>query len=183
MRVLTVGHSTRTLEELVACLRAHGVRELCDVRAWPTSARHPHFARRHLERALPEQGIAYSWWGEALGGFRKKGRTDSPHTALRSRGFRNYADHMEGAEFLAAISDLLRRPGPVALMCAERHWSRCHRSFISDHLAGLRGVEVVHILDEQQTEPHRLRRAARITDGRIVYDRAESGDGLQRALF
>ncbi len=182
MRVSTVGHSTRTLDEFIAVLKARGVEELCDVRAYPGSARHPQFARQPLERALGEAGVAYRWAGKELGGYRKKGRPDSRHTALRSEGFRNYADHMESALFAAGVSQLLQDAPrrSVALMCAERHWSRCHRSFIADHLAALHDVEIVHIIDEAETEPHRLHEAARLDGDRIVYDVT---DGRQPLLF
>ena len=182
MRVYTIGHSTRTLDELIAVLRAHGVEELCDVRAYPGSSRHPQFARASLERALVEARVAYRWAGKELGGYRKQVRSDSPHAALRSEGFRNYADHMESALFASGIAQLLedapRRS--VALMCAERHRSRCHRSFIADHLAALHDVEIVHILDEAGTEPHRLHEAARIDGDRLVYDVT---DGRQPLLW
>jgi len=175
MRVHTIGHSTRTLDELLRVLAAHGIRELIDVRAWPTSKRHPHFDRASLEEALPACGIRYTWMGKALGGYRKRIRDDSPHTALRTEMFRNYADHMESAVFGAALDDVLARAADhaVALMCAERHWSRCHRSFVADHLTGVRGAEVVHLLDEATSEPHRLHATARVEPGRIVYDRSD----------
>lgn len=175
-RVLTVGHSTRTLDELLRVLDAHGVRELIDVRAWPTSKRHPHFDRVALEDALAAHGIRYTWMGEALGGYRKRVRTDSPHRALRVEMFRTYADHMESAAFRAAVDRVLAAAADhvVALMCAERHWSRCHRGLVADHLVGVRGVEVVHMLDEATTEPHRLHRLARLEEDRVVYDRSEA---------
>jgi uncharacterized protein (DUF488 family) len=176
MRLWTIGHSTRGVEELIAALRAHQIGVLCDVRSFPSSARYPQFNREPLETNLREAGISYTQLGKALGGYRKKTRPDSPHTALRSAGFRNYADHMESAEFAEGIEELLKlaEDKRVALMCAERLWWRCHRSLISDYLAGLRGVEVIHILDEKKTEPHRLHRTARVAEGRLVYDVGET---------
>jgi uncharacterized protein (DUF488 family) len=175
MRIWTIGHSTRTLEALLAALRAHQIEILADVRSFPTSQRWPQFDRANLETALPEVGIRYVWL-KALGGYRKKACADSPHTALRSRGFRNYADHLETEEFRLGIRELLAQAATqrVAYMCAERLWWRCHRSLISDYLTALCGVEVVHILDENKTESHRLHRAARITEGRLIYDLGET---------
>lgn len=177
MTIFTIGHSTRTLEQLVAALRAHHIQVLADVRSFPTSARYPQFNRAALSAALPRAGITYHWLGKVLGGYRKKTRSDSPHTALRSPGFRNYADHMETEAFGQGIQKLLKlaEKKRVAYMCAERLWWRCHRSLISDHLSALRGVEVVHILDEKRTEPHRLSRAARVAQGRLLYDVGASG--------
>ena len=79
----TIGHSTRTLDELVSALKAHGIETLVDIRAFPMSRRLPHFNREALEQSLAEQGIRYIWM-QALGGYRKATREDSPHTALRN---------------------------------------------------------------------------------------------------
>jgi len=59
-RIYTIGHSTRTLAELVGLLRDHGVTRLADIRRFPGSRRHPHFSRESLEETLPRRtGIAY----------------------------------------------------------------------------------------------------------------------------
>lgn len=175
--IWTVGHSIRTLEELLAVLRAHGVEVLVDVRSFPVSARHPQFNRESLYRELPKVGINYHWLGKLLGGYRKKTRPDSPHTALHSPGFRHYADHMETEEFGHGIKTLLglAEKKRVAYVCAERLWWRCHRSLISDHLVAICGVKVIHIHDEKKSESHRLHRTARLAEGRLLYDVGESG--------
>ena len=98
----TIGHSTRTLDELISALKAHGIETLVDIRAFPMSRRLPHFNRESLEIELPRQGIRYVWM-KALGGYRKATRKDSPHTALRSASFRNYADYTLTPEFGQAI--------------------------------------------------------------------------------
>src|SRR6266700_5530667 len=84
--LFTIGHSTRTLEELIEVLREHLIQTLADIRSSPMSRRLPHFNRESLEKALPEAGIRYIWMKE-LGGRRKKIRDDSPHLALRSPSF------------------------------------------------------------------------------------------------
>ncbi|HSN68638.1 MAG TPA: DUF488 domain-containing protein, partial [Thermoanaerobaculia bacterium] len=58
-RIYSIGHSTRTLEELIALLRDNGVLSLADVRRYPASRRYPHFGRESLAAALPDAGIAY----------------------------------------------------------------------------------------------------------------------------
>jgi uncharacterized protein (DUF488 family) len=182
MKIWTIGHSTRTLPELVAALRAYEIEGLADVRAFPSSARCPQFNRANLSAELPKAGITYRWLGEALGGYRKKRpatagrRADSPHSALRSEGFRNYADRMETEAFGQGIQELLTlaERNRVAYMCAEKLWWRCHRSLISDYLAALCGAEVVHIRDEKKTEAHHLHRVARVANGRLVYDVSEA---------
>jgi len=105
--IYTIGHSTRSLDELVAALQAHGIRTLVDIRAFPMSRRLPHFNRESLELELPKHGIAYVWMKE-LGGRRKKIRDDSPNTGLRNDSFRNYADYMLRPEFANGIERLLQ---------------------------------------------------------------------------
>src|SRR5213593_3538130 len=149
MRIYTVGHSTRSLEELIALLREHGIEALADIRSSPSSQRFPHFHKDSLSQQLPKVGIAYHWLGKELGGYRKQSDPKSPHVALRSRGFRNYADHMSSEEFRAGIDQLSGLTGEkaVAIMCAERLWWRCHRSLTSDYLAACRECDVLHIVE------------------------------------
>lgn len=173
-RIYTIGHSTRSLPELVAILRAHGVELLVDVRRFPGSRRHPHFAREVLEAALPEAGIDYLWL-EALGG-RRPARKGSPHTAWRIPAFAGYADHMESEEFRDAAATLVARAAErrAAVLCAEALPERCHRRLIADWLTA-RGHEVVHLLDERRTRRHELPDFARVVDGRLLYDGGQLG--------
>src|SRR5881398_1824034 len=105
MRIYTIGHSTRSLEELVSLLREHGVKRLADIRRFPGSRRYPHVSRDALEVSLPERGIEYVHIPE-LGGRRKPAAT-SPNTGLRNEQFRAYADHMTSEEFRIAVDGLL----------------------------------------------------------------------------
>ena len=70
-QLFTVGHSTRTLAELVQLCEAHAVSGIADVRRFPGSRRSPHFARQALEQSLPAHGIGYLWIPE-LGGRRRR---------------------------------------------------------------------------------------------------------------
>src|SRR5205823_11429081 len=164
-------HSTRTFDELVALLRAHGVAQLADIRTVPRSRRHPHFAAEALTRSLPVAGIAYRHF-PGLGGLRKP-RRDSPNSAWRHEGFRGYADYMETAEFEHALDDLLEfaaagERSATAIMCAEAVWWRCHRQLVADALVA-RGVDVRHIMSIDSAPPHTLTAFARAADGRVSY--------------
>jgi uncharacterized protein (DUF488 family) len=171
--IYTIGHSTRTFDELVAALQAHGVGTLVDVRAFPMSRRMPHFDRESLEVELPRRGIAYVWMKE-LGGRRKKVRDDSPNTALRNESFRNYADYMLTAEFAEAIERLLgaadENAGHTAIMCAERVYFQCHRMLVSDYLTA-HGHTVLHIDDDKRPlRAHKLMADAHLVNGKLLYD-------------
>jgi uncharacterized protein (DUF488 family) len=167
--LFTIGHSTRTLEELIDALQAHGIRTLVDIRAFPMSRRLPHFNRESLEQALPKAEIRYVWMKE-LGGRRKRTLPDSPNLALRNDSFRNYADYMLTPEFEQAV-DRLRMLGEnskTAYMCAERVYFHCHRMLVSDWLVA-HNQEVLHIDDEKPPKPHALMAEARIENGKLIY--------------
>ncbi len=179
-RVYTIGHSTRALSEYLALLREHGISCLVDVRRWPASRRHPHFAREALADALGREGIEYRH-EEHLGGYRKP-REDSPNTWWRTRGFQAYADHMEEPVFRRALERVIQSAdrAPTAIMCAEATPWRCHRQLISDALVA-RGHDVIHILGPERAEPHELNENARLLkDGRLIYPEA---DADQMRLF
>lgn len=178
MRLFTVGHSNRELEDFVALLRAHRVGTLCDVRAYPRSRRLPQFDRAGLEVAAEEAGLEYLWLGSQLGGYRKE-NADSIHGALEP-AFRGYADHMEGPFFRAGIAQLreLIAAHPTAIMCAEKDWTHCHRRFIADYLVVIERVAVFHILDEGAPVAHKPDARARVDGQRLIYD-----VGAQQSLF
>ena len=165
----TIGHSTRTIEELIAALRAHEIQTLVDIRAFPMSRRLPQFNRESLEKSLPAAGIRYVWMKD-LGGYRKKTASESPNIALRNASFRNYADYMLTAPFEKAAAELisLAEESRTAYMCAERVYFRCHRMLVSDWLAA-HGHEVLHIDDEGPAKSHRLTADARMLDGQLIY--------------
>jgi uncharacterized protein (DUF488 family) len=124
-----------------------------------------------LRRSLPDLGVAYEWWGDDLGG-RRRARADGPtrHPAWRVDAFRNYADYTDTAPFRDAIVRLEHTEGPLAVMCAETLWWRCHRRLIADALV-VRGGDVVHLLGVDARQPHRLPPALRVgDDGWPVYD-------------
>jgi uncharacterized protein (DUF488 family) len=150
------------------------VSHLVDVRAFPTSARYPHFNGDQLERGLAEHMVRYTHF-PSLGG-RRKVRRDSHNTLWRNAGFRGYADYMETREFSRALDDLLSaaETEPTTIMCAEAVPWKCHRSLISD-AATASGAQVLHILDAG-TQPHRLTTFGRIDDGRVRYDVAAQSD-------
>jgi uncharacterized protein (DUF488 family) len=165
----TIGHSTSTLEELIEVLRAHSIATLADIRSFPMSRRLPHFNRESLEETLPAAGIQYVWMKE-LGGRRKAIRDDSPNIALRNSSFRNYADYMLTNEFQRAAADLIlmAEKSPIAYMCAERVYFRCHRMLVSDWLTA-HGHEVLHIHETGPAKLHKLLSEARVIDGQLIY--------------
>lgn len=174
----TVGHGARPLDEFVAVLQSASLGVLIDVRRFPGSRRHPHFAREALESSLPNAGVRYEWRGETLGG-RRKPATDSRHHAWRNDSFRAYADHMDSEEFRAALRELeglVQGGTKVAVMCAETLWWKCHRRLIAD-AATLDGLDVIHLVGERDHQAHKLHESVRRDEnGLAAYDVGATGE-------
>lgn len=170
--LFTIGHSNRTAEAFRSILESHEIRGLVDVRRFPASRRHPHFARAALESLLARARIHYRH-EPALGGHRDP-RPGSPNTTWHEDAFRGYADHMASPEFGAALRALLEaaRERPTAVMCAEADPLRCHRQLLADALV-VAGAQVLHVVAPDERRPHVLHPAARVgEDGRLTYPAA-----------
>jgi uncharacterized protein (DUF488 family) len=166
--LFTLGHSTRSLEELLEILRAHGVRRLVDVRSIPRSRHNPQFNRDSLSRFLRNRRIGYRHM-KSLGGLRHA-RPDSPNMGWRNASFRGFADYMQTPEFEEAVQGLIRLAAdrPTAILCAESVPWRCHRSLIADALAA-RGFRVRHIFSATNAKPHALTAMARVRGTQVTY--------------
>ncbi len=171
----TLGHSHRSLQELVALLRAAGIQTLVDVRSFPGSRRYPHFSEENLRMALEGAGLVYHWAGRQLGG-KRAGQAVSAHTALASDALRAYADHMQTEIFRKGIQHLIQLAGkaPLAILCAEQLPQDCHRALIADYLHCL-GVGVRHIIGSNHILEHTLHPLARWQAPYLIY--AQPGQG------
>ena len=166
--VLTIGHSTRTLEEFIRLLQAHAVTRVVDVRTVPRSRHNPQFNRDTLPASLKAAGIGYTHMAE-LGGLRHT-TLDSPNTGWRNASFRGYADYMQTPEFGKALDELIQlaKQDRIAVMCAEAVPWRCHRSLIADALL-VRGIQTEDILSATHRQVHALTLFARVDGERILY--------------
>lgn len=164
--VLTVGHSTRSLDEFLHLLAAHSVKRLVDVRTVPRSRHNPQFNRDTLPGALGAAGIHYAHEA-GLGGFRRT-HSGSPNMGWRNASFRGFADYMQTPEFADSLAGLIAVASleRVALMCAEAVPWRCHRSLIADALV-VHGVHVEEILTGTRRQVHALTPFARV-DGLVL---------------
>jgi uncharacterized protein (DUF488 family) len=171
-RIVTLGHSNRTVAQLLELLRAHEIELLVDIRRVPKSGRNPHFNADALAIDLPRDGIAYRSVPE-LGGRRSRAK-NTPHIGLTDPSIAGYADYMDTSAFADAVAALIDDAGGTrtAIMCAEAKPETCHRRLLSDWLSA-NGVEVVHAVDETAPMTHAMTPCARIDNGRVVYDRGQ----------
>ena len=168
LTIFTIGHSTRTIEEFIGILQAHGIARLVDVRTVPKSRRVPHFNSDALAASLAAKGIEYVHM-KSLGGLRHA-RKDSINTGWRNLSFRGYADYMMTEEFRLGISRLveLARDKWTTIMCAEAVPWRCHRSLIGDALLARR-VSVQDIMSATSARAHELTPFAKVNGTEITY--------------
>ncbi len=166
--VLTVGHSTRSIDDFIELLRAHKVSHLVDVRTIPRSRHNPQFNRDVLAESLAPAGIAYTHMA-GLGGLRHAKR-DSPNDGWRNASFRGYADYMQTPEFAENLEELiaLAKRDRVAIMCAEAVPWRCHRSLIADALT-IRGIRTEEIVSKSPPRVHALTPFAEVRGLEITY--------------
>jgi uncharacterized protein (DUF488 family) len=166
--IYTIGHSTRTIDQFIAMLKAHSIETLVDVRTVPKSRHNPQFSADALAESLRQAGIHYQHLA-ALGGLRHA-RKDSINTGWENASFRGFADYMATPEFRAGLEELekLATEHTVAIMCAEAVPWRCHRSLIADALT-VRGWQVLHISSKKTARPHELTPFLKVQDGQLTY--------------
>ena len=166
--ILTVGHSTRPIEEFEDLLLAHGVKQLVDVRTIPRSRHNPQFNVDRFPDSLKKAGIRYSHM-PGLGGLRRT-RRDSINSGWHNPSFRGFADYMQTPDFQDALVELIRiaEARPTAIMCAEAVPWRCHCSLIADALQ-VRGIGAAEIVSRARTRPHTLTPWACVKRKQLTY--------------
>jgi uncharacterized protein (DUF488 family) len=168
IKVFTIGHSTRPLEDFIALLKHYAITELVDVRTIPKSRHNPQFNGPELAHVLRNHHIGYRHQ-KNLGGLRHA-HADSINTAWHNASFRGYADYMQTEEFSAGARELIKlaHEKTVAIMCSEAVPWRCHRSLIGDALL-VRGVNVEDIFSMTSAKPHTLTPWASVDGTKITY--------------
>lgn len=171
--LLTVGHGTLDRAGLAQLLQAAQIDLVVDVRRYPNSRRNPDVRHEALQSWLPEVGIDYRW-EERLGGRRHlKAGTESPDTWWTVAAFRAYAAYTRSEKFSAGLAELLdaARQQPVAILCSETLWWRCHRRLIADVATLAYELPIAHLMPSGRFEPHRPAPGARLSsDHQLVWD-------------
>lgn len=166
--ILTIGHSTRTLEKFIGLLKTHGATRVVDVRTVPRSRHNPQFNKASLPGSLRKAGLGYVHM-PGLGGLRHA-KPDSVNLGWRNASFRGYADYMQTTEFEQSLDELIQlaKQDRIVLMCAEAVPWRCHRSLIADALL-VRGIRTEDILSPIRSTVHMLTPFAKVLKTTITY--------------
>ena len=166
--VMTIGHSTRTLEEFIGLLKTHGVTRVVDVRTVPRSRHNPQFNKDSLPGELKKVGLDYVHM-PGLGGLRHA-KLNSLNVGWRNASFRGYADYMQTPEFETSLEELIQlaKQKQIAIMCAEAVPWRCHRSLIADALL-VRRIRTEDIMSPTRRQVHALTPFAKVRGTTITY--------------
>ena len=145
--LFTIGYEKARLADVIAALKAAGVRTLIDVRDRPQSRR-PGFSKRQLAAGLEEAGIHYV-------GLKALGTPPEGREANRRRQWevfwRIVDEKLATAEAEHALAEaaVIAAKAPTCLLCYEADPHICHRSRVADILATRRGFVIQHIgIDE-----------------------------------
>ena len=177
MTVYTIGHSNHAMVRFADLLQGAQIACVADVRSVPFSRRNPQFSQKALSAALKDGGIDYWFLGNALGA-----RPKDP--ALYDNGHVSFPRIAQSAAFRDAVDVLIERAGAqrIAIMCAEKEPTDCHRTILVSRALAERGCTIRHILangaleDHARVEDQLLHRAKETID--LFGDRAAA---LQRA--
>lgn len=147
--IYTIGHSTHPVDTFLSLLERHHIDAVADVRSVPYSRWQPQFNRQRLRAALGDHGIAYVFLGKELGA-----RSDDRRCYENGRV--SYRLLAKTALFQSGIDQLQRdsQRKAVALMCAEKNPTECHRTILIGRELEARGIDVVHILSDGEVESH-----------------------------
>jgi uncharacterized protein (DUF488 family) len=143
-RLFTIGYEQTPSKAVLDELENAGVKLLVDVRA-VTSSRRPGFSKNQLAAGLDERGIAYLHL-KGLG-TPKEGRL-AARSGKYNELHRIFAKHLKTAqakEELDELSALVKKAGPVCLLCYERNHEHCHRRFIAEIIEERNGVKVENL--------------------------------------
>lgn len=168
LRIYTIGHSTRPIEDFLKILEHYTITELIDIRTIPKSRHNPQFNGPELAHVLRNHHIGYRHQKD-LGGLRHT-HVGSINMAWHNASFRGYADYMQTKEFEDGIKELIKiaHKKSVVIMCSEAVPWRCHRSLVGDALL-IRGIEVEDIYSITSVRPHTLTPWAVVQGTTITY--------------
>jgi uncharacterized protein (DUF488 family) len=175
--IYTIGYGDRTLERFLAVLKATAIAYLLDVRTAPYSRFKPEFSKEALAKALTGHGIHYVYIGDSLGGL-----PDDPACYVDGRV--DYDKVRVQPFFLAGVERVEaahRQRLRVVLMCSEGKPEQCHRSKLIGETLVARGVEVVHIDEQDRLITHDAA-IQRLTDGQLSLFGQESFASRKRYL-
>lgn len=120
----SIGHSNRSIKELIDKLQENKITDLVDVRTYPTSKYNPQYKKEQLKKFIENAGIKYHWRGRNLGGL---------------------AGNVKFNETITAILKNISEERRFCVMCSEARHQDCHRSDTIEKEVIKQGGEMYHL--------------------------------------
>ena len=147
-KLFTIGYEQTPAKSVLDELEQAGVKMLVDVRA-VASSRRPGFSKSQLAAGLDERGISYVH-------LRGLGTPKEGRLAARAGQYETlqkiYAKHLktpQAKEELDELSALVKKSGPVCILCYERDHLHCHRRWIAEIIEERDDVRVDNLAARQ----------------------------------
>jgi len=147
-KLFTIGYEQTPAKSVLDELEQAGVKLLVDVRA-VASSRRPGFSKSQLAAGLDERGISYVH-------LRGLGTPKEGRLAARAGQYevlqKIYAKHLktpQAREELDELSALVKKSGPVCILCYERDHLHCHRRWIAEIIEERDGVKIDNLMAKQ----------------------------------
>ena len=147
-KLFTIGYEQTPAKSVLDELEQAGVKLLVDVRA-VASSRRPGFSKSQLAAGLDERGISYVH-------LRGLGTPKEGRLAARAGQYETlqkiYAKHLktpQAREELDELSALVKKSGPVCILCYERDHLHCHRRWIAEIIEERDGIGIDNLLAKQ----------------------------------
>jgi uncharacterized protein (DUF488 family) len=147
-KLFTIGYEQTPAKAVLDELEQAGVKLLVDVRA-VASSRRPGFSKSQLAAGLDERGISYVH-------LRGLGTPKDGRLAARAGDYETlqkiYEKHLktpQAKEELDELSALVKKSGPVCILCYERDHRHCHRRWIAEIIEERDGIGVDNLVARQ----------------------------------
>jgi uncharacterized protein (DUF488 family) len=147
-KFFTIGYEQTPAKSVLDELEQAGVKLLVDVRA-VASSRRPGFSKSQLAAGLDERGISYVH-------LRGLGTPKEGRLAARAGQYETlqkiYAKHLktpQAKEELDELSALVKKTGPVCILCYERDHLHCHRRWIAEIIEERDDVKIDNLMAKQ----------------------------------
>src|SRR6201996_7854181 len=147
-KLFTIGYEQTPVKYVLDELEQAGVKLLVDVRAVAASRR-PGFSKKQLAAGLDEHGISYLH-------LRGLGTPKDGREAARNGKYdvleKIYSKHLkttQAKEELDELSELVKKSGPVCILCYERDHLHCHRRWSAEIIEDRDGVKIENLAAPQ----------------------------------
>lgn len=147
-KLFTIGYEQTPAKAVLDELETAGVKLLVDVRAVAASRR-PGFSKSQLMAGLDERGIGYVHLRGL--GTPKEGReaARSGHIALLEKVYSAHLKTPDAREQMDELAALVKKAGPVCILCYERDHTHCHRRWIAEIIEDREGVAIANLVAPQ----------------------------------